>query len=66
MFSLIPFENRRPVDRTNETSFGSPAPIVEVSAHHGRPRSTGTTPTRRRTPRATTWDPAFHVDLLTF
>lgn len=65
MSSLIPFENRHPVDLSAETTLGSPAPIVEVSAHRGRARSASTARSRRRM-RPVTWDPAFHVDLLTF
>lgn len=65
MSSLIPFENRRPVDPSVDATSGAPAPIVEVSAHRGRTH-TASTARRRRRARRNTWDPAFHVDLLTF
>lgn len=61
MSSLIQFQDR--AERAIDQSAGSSAkaPIVDVSAHASRVRQT---PSRRRARR--NWDPAFHVDLLTF
>lgn len=63
MSSLIPFEHRAPSGRAAQSPANGPkAPIVDVSSVHG-PRSR--VPASRRRPRRN-WDPAFHVDLLTF
>lgn len=65
MSSLIPFENRTPVDGATAQPVGAPAPIVDVSAlHRGRTHAQSAARSRRRARR--NWDPAFHVDLLTF
>lgn len=61
MSSLIPFE-QRPQGPTDKSSGpGTRATIVDVASFSGRPRPAAT---RRRARRD--WDPAFHVDLLTF
>lgn len=66
MSSLIPFQNRTPVGASADATVGDPAPIVEVSAlHEGRTHTTSPARGRRRA-RRSNWDPAFHVDLLTF
>lgn len=61
MSSLIPFQNRPQGPTDQAATAGKDATILDVASHAGRPR---TAPARRRPRRD--WDPAFHVDLLTF
>lgn len=61
MSSLIPFQDR-PERPSDQVAAGAPAAtIVDVASHAARSRSLAS----RRRPRRN-WDPAFHVDLLTF
>ncbi|MBJ7470490.1 MAG: hypothetical protein JHD16_04280 [Solirubrobacteraceae bacterium] len=66
MSSLIPFQSPAmgPSERVSarETpESGTSAQIVDVASHAGRARQVSS----RRRPRRD-WDPAFHVNLLTF
>lgn len=62
MSSLIPFQNRPQTAADQLVGQGSAnAQIVDVSSHASRIRDASV----RRRPRRD-WDPAFHVDLLTF
>ncbi len=61
MSSLIQFQSR-PEHSPEPAADAGSATIVDVAAHAGRPR---TALGSRRRPRRN-WDPAFHVDLLTF
>ncbi len=61
MSSLIPFQNRPDRAVGERTEARGEATIVDVASHATHTR----TASSRRRPRRN-WDPAFHVDLLTF
>lgn len=69
MSSLIPFENRSPVDSTADLAAAEQAvaaPLVDVATLHGRRRVRRPVARDHRRREHREWDPAFHVDLLTF
>ena len=61
MPTLIPFESR-PTDRATVVS-GTKATILDVATPRAQRRPNANATTR---PSSRNWDPAFHVNLLTF